>query len=199
MTEGQIQGKWFLVRNNEEFEINAFELARSCNFNKNKPFLLPDHVKITLLTTFQVVDYLTKFSGIKPGDLDATMSSKHLTTLKTTYRKLKALVARKVKFVGHGLKKDFRVINILVRSTSKQQVLLLFSSPSSLSVPSIFSFYASLPSPLLLLLLSPLLLLFLSPYSLTTSSIFSSFAIFSSFSSLLLPPPPSSSSLLFEP
>ncbi|GIL62633.1 hypothetical protein Vafri_16832 [Volvox africanus] len=61
-----------------------------------------------------VYDYLTRWSGIQPGDLDPTVSRHYTTTLKHTYLKLKHLLDCGCVFVGHDLRKDFRCINMVV-------------------------------------------------------------------------------------
>ena len=59
-----------------------------------------------------VVDYLTRFSGLHPGDLDPSVSAHHITTMKATYIKLRQLADAGCRFVGHGLSKDFEIINL---------------------------------------------------------------------------------------
>lgn len=67
-----------------------------------------------------VVDYLTEFSGIYPGDLDRATSRHVLCSLKVAYKKLWLLLNLGCIFIGHGLLKDFRTINIQV---PKSQVI----------------------------------------------------------------------------
>ena len=67
-----------------------------------------------------VVDYLTSWSGIVHGDLDPRLSKHNLVSLKVAYKKLWILLNLGCKFLGHGLKQDFRVTNIHV---PKSQVI----------------------------------------------------------------------------
>jgi PAB-dependent poly(A)-specific ribonuclease subunit 2 len=77
---------------------------------RTRKIIIDDHV----LPKEPVVDYLTRFSGILPGDLDPKTSPHHLVTARTAYLKLRFLMERGCIFLGHGLQTDFLTVNLYV-------------------------------------------------------------------------------------
>lgn len=115
----------FVAMQQEEIEIRSdgtrsvlrpsrLNLARVSVVRGDGPRSAVPFIDDYIATTEPVFDYLTEFSGIKPGDLDPSASRHTLVPLKVAYKKLRLLVDLGCVFVGHGLKKDFRIINILV-------------------------------------------------------------------------------------
>ncbi|TRY81150.1 hypothetical protein TCAL_16774 [Tigriopus californicus] len=77
-----------------------------------------------------IFDYVTEYSGIYPGDLDPTASTKYLTSMKTTYKRIRYLVDAGCIFVGHGLKNDFDMLNIVVTVEQVVDTVHLFQLPN---------------------------------------------------------------------
>lgn len=79
-----------------------------------------------------IVDYLTSYSGITREDLDPRLSKHSLLPLKMAYKKLWVLLNLGCRFLGHGLKQDFRVINIHVPKSQIIDTIDLFFLKSRL-------------------------------------------------------------------
>lgn len=73
-----------------------------------------------------IEDYLTKYSGIMPGDLDIEKSPKPLVSREVAYRKIWLLMQIGCIFVGHGLNNDFKLININVPKEQIRDTAIYF-------------------------------------------------------------------------
>ena len=97
-------------------------VLRGSGVDEGVPFI-DDYIATT---TEPIVDHLTAYSGIQPGDLDPALSTHHLVSLKVAYKKLWLLLHLGCIFVGHGLPKDFRIINIYVPRTQVVDTVELY-------------------------------------------------------------------------
>lgn len=100
-------------------------LLRGEGPHEGEPFI-DDHIH----TPENVVDYLTQFSGIQPDDLVPERTQKTLVSHKIAYKKLRMLTDMGCRFIGHGLAKDFRIINIYVPPSQVIDTVQLYHSPA---------------------------------------------------------------------
>jgi len=87
--------------------------------------LIDDHI----LQCEPVEDFLTRFSGITPADLDARLSTRSLAKPGLISLKLRWLIQRGVKVVGHGLQSDFRTLDLPVPPAQIVDTVELWSLP----------------------------------------------------------------------
>eukprot|EP00172_Hildenbrandia_rubra_P000736 Plantae.Rhodophyta-Hildenbrandia_rubra.ctg1404.p1 GENE.Plantae.Rhodophyta-Hildenbrandia_rubra.ctg1404~~Plantae.Rhodophyta-Hildenbrandia_rubra.ctg1404.p1 ORF type:complete len:1176 (-),score=145.65 Plantae.Rhodophyta-Hildenbrandia_rubra.ctg1404:3133-6510(-) len=106
------------------FALARVSVLRGSGPNKGQS-LINDYVSVKE----EVVDYLTRYSGIKDGDLHPRTSPFRVVSPKTVYVKLRALVDAGCRFVGHGLKTDFRIINFVVPSSQIVDTVTLYRIP----------------------------------------------------------------------
>lgn len=109
------------------YALARASVVRGQGEDEGKPFI-DDYIAIRE----PIVDYLTSYSGITEQDLDPRISKHSLLPLKLVYKKLWILLNLGCKFLGHGLKQDFRVINIHVPKSQVIDTIDLFFLKSRL-------------------------------------------------------------------
>ncbi|KAJ5173111.1 Peptidase C19 ubiquitin carboxyl-terminal hydrolase 2 [Penicillium capsulatum] len=118
-------GSQEIVRPNKS-GLARVSVLRGSGVHEGVPFI-DDYITIRE----PIVDYVTQYSGIKPGDLDPRTSEHNLVPLKAAYKKLWLLLNLGCVFVGHGLASDFRKINIQVPKSQTVDTQYLFFHPSN--------------------------------------------------------------------
>jgi len=87
--------------------------------------VVDDHV----LPREQVVDFLTRFSGIVAEDLDLVRSRHRIISTRNAYLQLRYLLDQGCVFVGHGLKQDFSTVNLVVPPNQILDTVKIFHLP----------------------------------------------------------------------
>ncbi|PON30540.1 PAB-dependent poly(A)-specific ribonuclease subunit PAN2 [Trichoderma gamsii] len=109
------------------YALARASVVRGQGVDEGVPFI-DDYISIRE----PIVDYLTSYSGITANDLNPHTTKHSLLPLKVVYKKLWILLNLGCKFLGHGLKQDFRVINIHVPKSQIIDTIDLFFLKSRL-------------------------------------------------------------------